>query len=139
MGIGIAVFTIAGILYGWPRLASFLNARRTAAQLAAVKLIQHPVMIRSEHPADGTVEDRANELRTLVAMSGNTWISAADVHVRVWHPNINAGGTVRLTFPQWRQLVEAEYDTILAKYVKENGTVNDQIRAAMYGQNGQSN
>lgn len=134
----IILLALAALAFG-PRLLRWKAQAARASVLETARLIQEPILIRSEHPADATVNDRAHLIKTLIAESGNTWITPADVHVRVYHPNMGNGKEVRLTFAHWRQLVENEYDGIMRKFAIENQTINTEINAALYGQNGKSN
>ena len=119
-----------------PRFLRWRAALARQAELNTVRLIQEPILIRSEHPADAGVENRAHTIRTLLAESGNTWINPVkDVHVRVYHPNMGSGKDVRLSFANWRALVEQEYDAILARWARENQSINQEIRGAILGQN----
>lgn len=123
-------------LFFGPRFLRWRASLARQAELDIVRLIQQPILIRSEHEADAGVENRAHTIRTLLAESGNTWINPVkDVHVRVYHPNMGSGKDVRLSFANWRSLVEQEYDAILARWARENQSINQEIRGAILGQN----
>jgi hypothetical protein len=103
-----------------PRINRFLSRLNRDAELQMVRLIQEPVLIRSEHPADATVVERAERLRVLVAESGNTWIKPTDVYFRVYKAHMNTGDVYRMTFSVWRAQVEQEYDMVLRRFHAEN-------------------
>ena len=129
--LALGLFSAPVIL---PRLNRFLSRLNRDAELQMIRLIQEPILIRSEHPADATVAERAERLRVLVAESGNTWIRPTDVHLRVYTPHMNTGDKLRMTFSVWRSSVEAEYDAILRRFHAENAKAAPEFSKQINGQ-----
>ena len=128
------ILSILLALVVWPRVARFIaeyqERRRFAIDIANAKLIQGPRLIRSEWEGDATVLQRAETLRGLLALSGNTWIEPEQIVVRVFHPHAGDGKTV-LTFEVWRAMVDNEFAHIAAKY---HNSVAGQFAAPVFGQ-----
>jgi len=133
------ILSILLVLIAWPRVARFIaeyqERRRFAIDIANVRLIQGPRLICSEWEGDSTVLQRAETLRGLLALSGNTWIGPEQIIVRVFHPHAGDGKTM-LTFETWRAMVDNEFAHIAAKY---HSTVAGQFADAVFGQTTTSN
>lgn len=118
----------------WPKYKAWQDRRRFALDIANVRLIQGPRLIASEWEGDNTVFERAACLRGLLALSDNTWITADDIIVRVYHPHSGDGKTF-LDFATWRSMVLHEFAAISARhYTKVSGLGNAAFDAALNGQ-----
>lgn len=132
---GIFILAAAAVAYWFiaPKWAAFQERRQHAAELACVKLIQSPRLILSAHEADNTVQERADDLKRLIVLSGNTWITADDVVVRIYHPHATIGHA-HMTFEVWESLVRQEFDKVRQQFAVKTMRAGEQFNAPMYGQ-----
>lgn len=133
---GIVLLALALFIFPvvYPRWAAWQQRRRFALDIANVELIQGPRLICSEWEGDNTVDARAAALRGLLGLSKNQWITPDQIIVRKFHPHCGDGKT-RLTFENWRALVEREFDTISARfYAETQARGNGQFESALHGQ-----
>ena len=121
----------------WPIVSRWWNdfqeRKQRAAELACIRLIQSPRLIYSAHEADNTVQERADDLKRLIVLSGNTWITADDVVVRIYHPHATSGH-VCMTFEVWESLVREEFNKIRQQYAAKMAGSGEQYHAPMCGQ-----
>lgn len=134
---------LALVLLAWPVLypkyKAWQDRRRFALDIAHVRLIQGPRLVCSEWEGDKTVFERAQTLKALIALSGNTWITADDIVVRVYHPDRGDGKTF-LSFEVWRAMVLQEFAGICARHhAKITGLGNAAFDAAVHGQSANLN
>jgi len=110
--------------------AEWQERKQRALEVALVRLIQEPVKIASEHPADNTVQERADNIKALLEDAGNTWVTPADVHVYIYHPHSTAGH-VAMSFAVWEQMVGEDFAKKKAEKLKR---VDAQFKSPLYGQ-----
>lgn len=123
----LIAFTFPIISRKW---AEWQDQKRIALQMALVRLIQEPIKISSEHPADNTVQERANNIKGLLEAAGNTWVTPADVHVYIYHPHSTAGN-VAMSFGVWEQMVSEDFGKKKAERMKR---IDAQFKGPLYGQ-----
>lgn len=110
--------------------AEWQYRKQRALEMALVRLIQEPIKIASEHPADNTVQERADNIKSLLGSSGNTWVAPSDVHVYIYHPHSTAGH-VAMSFAVWEQMVSEDFAKKKAEKLKR---VSDQFKGPLHGQ-----
>lgn len=120
-------FTFPVISRKW---AEWQDRKQRALEIALVRLIQEPIKIASEHPADNTVQERAENIKALLGSSGNTWVTPADVHVYIYHPHSTAGH-VAMSFAVWEQMVSEDFAKKKAEKLKRT---DEQFKNPLYGQ-----
>ena len=123
----LIAFTFPIISRKW---AEWQDRKRIALEMALVRLIQEPIKIASEHPADNTVQERADNIKSLLESAGNTWVTPADVHVYIYHPH-STSGHVAMSFTVWEQMVNEDFAKKKAEKLKK---VSDQFKSPLYGQ-----
>ncbi len=133
----IAIPILLFVVIAWPVAsrwwADFQERKQRAAELACARLIQSPRLIASAHEADNTVQERANDLKRLISLSGNTWITPDDVVVRIYHPHATTGSAY-MTFEVWESLVREEFNKTRQAFALKAMGSGEQFQAPIYGQ-----
>ena len=132
---GIAILALVALAFPTilKKWAAWQSRRQLAIDLANVRLIMGPRLVASEWEGDNTVMERAENLKGLLRLSGNTWIDENNIIVRVYHPH-GSGGNTAIPFDTWRLMVQQEFAAICNKYAAEATARGPQITAAYFGQ-----
>lgn len=118
--IVILFFLAAASLWAYPKWQAFVERRRFAVDLANVALIQGPRLFASEW--EGDVEGPISRAETLIGLlqhAQNSWITPADIIVRVYRPHSH--GKARLPFDTWRSMVQDEFSSLCAIHAAKHG------------------
>lgn len=132
---GIAILALVALAFPTiiKKWAAWQDRRQFAIDLANVRLIMGPRLVASEWEGDNGVMERAETLKWLLRLSGNTWITENDIVVRVYHPH-GSGGNTAISFDTWRMMVQQEFAATCNKYAAEVTARGPQITAAYFGQ-----
>lgn len=96
-------------------------AAEMVAALEAAKMHQHPVLVRSQFIGDTDVEARAADLRERLRVSGNQYLSAADVRVEIYHSRAMTGRAY-ISFFDWAVMVEFQHAEHVGEWMQARRT-----------------
>ena len=137
----LVLIGLALIFFGpklWRELKNFQARRAYATDIANVELIDGPRIVMDAWEGDQDTIQRGDDLKGLLRLSNNQWITEKHIIVRCYHPN--SYGKTHLTFAAWRVATLNDFDKICLAFHKEIPKTGE-YDAAIYGQqtmNGQN-